>query len=163
MSAQIQKLTFPGAITRRGFWLYVCRIESPIGELLYVGRTGTSSSSQATSPFTRIGLHLGTNKNQALIRKHLKEAKRKGKKQKIKPEDCTSFQMVAYGPMASEAEGENEHRKERDKVAALEKALADALKAGGYDVLNEVRSRMPLGPGLWEKVHRQFARQCTGN
>ena len=159
MSAQIQKLTFPGAITRRGFWLYVCRIESPVGELLYVGRTGDSSSSRATSPFTRIGLHLGTNKNQALIRKHLKEAKRKGGKQKIKPEDCTSFQMVAYGPMAPEAEGKNEHRKARDKVAALEKALAAALKDGGYDVLNEVHSRMPLDPGLWEKVHRQFARE----
>ena len=153
MSDQIQKITFPGAITRRGFWLYVCRIESCNGELLYVGRTGTSSWSRATSPFTRIGLHLGINKRQALIRRHLDE------KYKFDPEDCTSFQIVAHGPMFPEAKGWTEHKKARDKVAALEKALADALEDGGYLVLNEVNCRMPLDPDLWKKVHRQFSRE----
>ena len=155
MSGTTQKLTFPGNITRRGFWLYVCRIESPIGELLYVGRTGDSSSSRATSPFTRIGLHLGTNWRQALIRRHLK-------KQGFEPEDCTSFQIIAHGPLFPEVQGWNNHKEARNKVAALEKALADALRNRGYQVLNTVNCRIPLDANLWEKVRKTFARDFEG-
>ena len=71
MSASTHTLTFPGAMTERGFWLYVWRIMSPIGELLYVGRTGDSSSPYASSPFARMGQHLGNNKNQNMVRQHL--------------------------------------------------------------------------------------------
>ena len=42
----------------RGFWLYVWRIASPIGEVLYVGRTGDSSSLNASPPFMRMAQHL---------------------------------------------------------------------------------------------------------
>ena len=153
MQEQPLRITFPGAITERGFWLYVCKIESPVGELLYVGRTGDSSSARATSPFTRIGLHLGTNKRQALIRRHLKELKPR----KVEPEDCTSFEIIAYGPISPEAKGWNNHRKARDKVAALEKALAEALDAGKYQVLNKVHSKKPLDPELWKEVRKTFA------
>ena len=151
MSGTTQNLTFPGNITRRGFWLYVCRIESPDGELLYVGRTGDSSSSRASSAFTRIGLHLGTNWRQALIRRYLK-------KKGFEPEDCTSFQIVAHGPLFLEAHGWNSHKEARDKVAALEKALADALQNGGYQVLNRVNCRIPLDLDLWEKERKTFAK-----
>ena len=41
----------------------------------------------------------------------------------------------------------------------MEKALADALENGGYQVLNKVNCRMSLDPDLWEKVHRKFARE----
>ena len=58
MTPSIHELTFPGPMTKRGFWLYVWRIQSPEGELLYVGRTGDSSSAHAASPIERMGQHL---------------------------------------------------------------------------------------------------------
>ena len=58
MVAQVHELTFPGAINEGGFWLYVWRIESPIGELLYVGRTGDEASANAASPVDRMGGNL---------------------------------------------------------------------------------------------------------
>ena len=53
--------SFDGALLKRGFWLYVCRIAYGRRSVLYVGRTGDSSSPHASSPFTRIGQHLGEN------------------------------------------------------------------------------------------------------
>ena len=149
----IQTLTFPGTITERGFWLYVCRIESPAGELLYVGRTGDSSSSRATSPFTRIGLHLGNNRRQARIRHYLET-----RNPPIEPSDCREFQIVAYGPMNPEVQGWNAHKVERDRVAAMERALADALGVpGGYTVLNKVNCRIVPDINLWQEVREEFA------
>ena len=55
MPASTYTLTFPGAMNARGFWLYVWRIESPKGELLYVGCTGDSASANAASPIKRLG------------------------------------------------------------------------------------------------------------
>ena len=43
-------VTLDGAMLRRGFWLYVWEITTPNGEkVLYVGRTGDSSSPNAQS------------------------------------------------------------------------------------------------------------------
>ena len=42
----------------RGFWLYVWVIDGAGDTLHYVGRTGDSSSSNAQSPFNRMGQHL---------------------------------------------------------------------------------------------------------
>ena len=44
------------------------------------------------------------------------------------------------------------HKPIRDKVAALEKALADALMASGYDVLNTINSLKPLDRELFSQV-----------
>ena len=150
MPPSTHTMIFPGAITSRGFWLYVWKIQSPAGQLLYVGRTGDSSSTKASSPFTRIGLHLSTNDNQNTIRKHLA-------KREVQPENCLSFEMIAHGPMFPESTDRSTHVKRRDKVAALEKALADTLGDLGYDVMNEVTSRKPLDHGLWNEVRAAFA------
>ena len=158
MPAEIHKLKFPGAMNERGFWLYVWRIDTPIGELLYVGRTGDESSPNANPPIKRMGQHLDTNEKSNALRRHLES-------RDIEPEACFEFMMVACGPLFLEApclcgseEPEKcicEHRRPRDKVAALEKTLADALRDAGYDVMNEVKvdlNKRPLDNGLWQEV-----------
>ena len=142
-------LTLPGAMIERGFWLYVWRIESPIGELLYVGRTGDSSSTNAAAPFARMGQHLGTNNRQNMVRRHLE---RRG----VPPEACISFDLIAHGPIFEEARDWRTHTERRDVVAALEKALADALAHSEYDVLSEVKDRHNLDVRLWAGVHEAF-------
>ena len=151
MSPSTHTLTLPAAMINRGFWLYVWKIESPSGKLLlYVGRTGDSSSHYAAAPFTRMSQHLGTNRNQNMIRQHLE-------KRCILPENCGSFVLISYGPLFPEAKDMPEHKKRRDKVAALERELAETLARVGYDVLNKVRSKQQLDDSLWPKIHRAFA------
>lgn len=68
MSATTQVVEFDGAFLQRGFWLYVWRVIAPNStEVLYVGRTGDSSSPNAQSPFNRMGQHLGFQKNKPWI------------------------------------------------------------------------------------------------
>ncbi len=80
----------------------------------------------------------------------------------LTPEKC-QFRLVAHGPVLPESDKEKdaervaEHRGRRDIVAALEKRLADAMDEAGYEVLNEVRCRMPLDRRRWRKVRADFA------
>ena len=143
-------LTLPGAMIERGFWLYVWRIASPVGELLYVGRTGDSSSTNAATPFARMAQHLGTNNRENMVRRHL-EGRR------VPPETCTSFDLIAHGPIFEETPDARTHTERRDVVAALEKALADGLARSGYDVLNNVKDRHHLDVRLWTMVREEFA------
>jgi hypothetical protein len=140
---------FPGALLERGFWLYVWRIESLEAEYLYVGRTGDSSSPNAVAPYQRMAQHLGQQKHQNALRRHLE-------KNDVRPENC-AFQFIAYGPIYPQAADMAAHRPPRDTVAALEKALADALKTAGYNVLNRIDSRKPLDPVLFTEVRAAFA------
>ena len=137
---------FDGRILERGFWLYVWTVSSPVGDVLYVGRTGDSSSGFASSPFSRLGQHLdlkvGAKANSLL--KNLRAAK-------IDPLLCT-FEMFAIGPLFLEQRDLAEHRKRRDKLAALEFALAQHLGENGYRVLGTHGCRKPLDRGLFNKV-----------
>ena len=151
MSASTHMLTLPGAMIHRGFWLYVWRIASPIGELLYVGRTGDSASVNAAAPFARMGQHLSTNPNQNMVRKNL--VKECG----VQPEDCDSFVLIAYGPLCPEAQDWDTHVKRRDVVWALEKNLAEELGAAGYKVINTVKGHRHLNEELWAEVRGAFA------
>lgn len=135
---------------QRGFWLYVWRIASPAGELLYVGRTGDSSSANAASPFTRMGQHLSTNPRQNMVRKRLEG-------RGVSPETCTSFDLIAHGPIFDETKDWQTHKERRDVVAALEKELAESLKLSGYEVLNEVKSRHDLDVRRWATVREAFS------
>lgn len=144
---------------QRGFWLYVWQVETPLGELLYVGQTGDNSSPHATAPYTRMGQHLGSMKNQNALRKHLQ---RKG----LQPTDCLAFHLVCHGPIYPEvvkAEGATRdmlmalHLPTRDIVGAMEKALADGLRAAGYQVLNTVKWKAKLDEAHWEPVRKAFA------
>ena len=85
-----------------------------------------------------------------MLRQHLE-------KRRIQPEDCASFDLIAYGPLFPEAEDMPGHKDRRDKVAALERELAEILARAGYDVLNTVRSKRQIDPGLWVQAHKAFA------
>lgn len=122
-------MRFDGALLGRGFWLYVWRITHGDRSVLYVGRTGDSSSAHASSPFKRIGQHLdaGPNAKGNALARQLKKAG-------LPPERCT-FEMVAVGPLHPEQEDMEQHRTFRDQVGGLERALADHLRDGGHEVL----------------------------
>ena len=156
MTASLQTMTFSGPINKRGFWLYVWRIKtpktekSPKGELLYVGRTGDSSSSNASSPIKRMDQHLDSKAKGNSLYTHLD---RHG----FSPEQCGDFKLIAYGPFFPEKGNMTDHKQPRDKAAAVEKKLADTLTSVGYDVMNKVNSRKTIDEALWEKVRDAFA------
>ena len=153
MPASTHVLTFPGAINKRGFWLYVWRIETAQaskGVVLYVGCTGDTGSVNASSPIARMGQHLGTNPKENALRRHLEECG-------IDPELCTDFKMVAYGPLFPEEKERSKHMRRWSTVAALEKKLADTLRSAEYDVLNKVNWKQPLDQKLWHEVREAFA------
>lgn len=139
----------------RGFWLYVWRVEAPSCEYLYVGRTGDNSSPFATPPYQRMGQHLGHQKNQNALRKYLV-------KNGIQPESCQTFDLVAYGPIFPQELDMDAHKGPRDVVAALEKALAEALLAAGYRVMNTVHCKQPLNTILFREVEAAFATHFPG-
>ena len=156
-------LTLPGPMLRRGFWLYVWRVETPMGELLYVGRTGDNSSPHATAPYTRMGQHLGSIANQNALRKYLE-------KLGVPIELCT-FHLVSHGPLYNEvlkSDGATRealmaaHKPLRDIVGAMEKALAEDLSAAGYAVLNPVHCKWPLDLALYAPVRSAFAECFAG-
>ena len=157
MSASTHVVSFDGGFLRRGFWLYAWEVTVP-GEttIVYVGRTGDSSSPNAQSPFNRMGQHLGRAVNSSMLRNHLS-------KQGIEPEDC-SFRLVAHGPILPEVTTGvmDDHKVSRDVVAAMEQQLAIDLKDAGYDVVNKVSSTKPLDAELYEPVRAAFAAALTG-
>lgn len=134
----------------RGFWLYVWRVTTPKGkEMLYVGRTGDSSSHKAAPPYSRMGQHLGHVKASNALRTNLE-------KRAVEPETCSSYKLIAYGPIFKETADFDQDRKPRDIVAGLEKKLVDTLREAGYDVMNTVNSRMPPDKRRWRAVRDSF-------
>lgn len=150
MTARTHTLTMPGAMLQRGFWLYVWRVDTPQGEMLYVGRTGDNPSPNAAPPYARMGQHLGHVKASNALRTHLLRVG-------IAPEECKEFSFIAHGPIYPEQKDMEAHRGPRNIVAALEKELACALGSVGYNVLNTVRSRQPLDSEAWDKVKAAFS------
>ena len=150
-------VTLDGAMLRRGFWLYVWEITTPTGDkVLYVGRTGDSSSPNAQSLFNRMGQNLGTLATSSMVRNNLE-------KRGVDAVEC-NFCMVGRGPIFDEPATKtmDAHRPIRDQVAALERKLAEDLKAAGYDVMNTVRSNAVLDEALYEQVRAAFARELPG-
>lgn len=151
MKPRLQVVSFGGGFLRRGFWLYVWEITAPDSKrLYYVGRTGDSSSQNAQSPFNRMNQHLGFNKRSNVLRQQLT-------KLRINPEVC-KFKLLAYGPIRQEASDINTHRRNRDHIAAMEKALAEAMVAAGYKVMNLVICRMQLDEKAFGIVRSAFGK-----
>lgn len=151
MAASMQVVEFDGGFLKRGFWLYAWEVMVPGGAtILYVGRTGDSSSANAQSPFNRMGQHLGRAVNSSMLRNHLA-------RREVEPEDCT-FRLIAHGPVLPEAPRDDmaEHKQRRDLVAGIEKRLAVDLKAAGYDVVNTVTSNKPVDENLYAEVRSAF-------
>ena len=165
MPPSINKLTFDGPMNERGFWLYVWKIHHPEkGDLLYVGRTGDSSSPNAASPIKRMGQHLDPKSKGNMLHRKLK-------KRCIEPVSCPNFELVSYGPLFAEVEFDGDepkdkvaarkalmekHKTPRDIVGALEKALADTLQSVGYEVMNQVNGKSDTKSRLWHEVLAAF-------
>jgi hypothetical protein len=161
------KLKLPGAMTRRGFWLYVWRVIAPDGRSLhYVGRTGDNSSPYAAPSYQRMGQHLSRAENTNALRTYLE------KKEKVIVENCDLFELIAHGPIYPEVERHPDfayrraphwddalrlHEPIKNKMAALEARLAQDLKRAGYYIMNKVNSNMPLDLDAWARVKLAFS------
>ena len=159
------RLTLPGPMLRRGFWLYVWRVINPhAAELLYVGRTGDNSSPNASPPYIRMGQHLGSVRSQNALRAHLLN-------RNVLPEECQKFDLVAHGPIHPEVIKPRDffhrdkvaraqlmalHRPFRDMVGAMEKRLSTELRMVGYDVMNTVNWRHDVSDHDWLPIRRAF-------
>lgn len=149
MKTATHELYFGGELLERGFWLYVWEVTTPREtRLYYVGRTGDSSSDNAQSPFNRMAQHLGFNEKSNPLRRYLKA-------ESVSPEKCR-FRLVAHGPIVEEAEGPDTHRERRDRVSALENALATAMTAAGYRVMNSVNCRSEVDAQMFATVRAAF-------
>lgn len=139
-------MEFSGKLLKRGFWLYIWDIREDRSRHIYVGRTGDSSSPNASSPFRRIGQHLDSSLNAKgnALGRQLEAAS-------IDPQACT-FEMIAIGPIFEEQNDMPEHIPLRDKTAALERALADELTSRGYAVLGKHPAPKNPDPVLFEQV-----------
>lgn len=140
-----QQLRFKGALLERGFWVYVCRVKHKDKYLLYVGRTGDSSSRFAASPFSRLGRHLDLRPSAPanMLVRHLRDLR-------IDPRSC-SFFLVAVGPVYPEQKNLPAHRRIRDRVALIEAKLAQQLKADHYKVVGShsiIKHSLPRGDVL---------------
>lgn len=149
----IHHLSIPAPVLERGFWLYAWRIETADGrELVYVGRTGDSSSKNAQSPFNRVSGHLGSNSRANALQRHLT-------KRGLTQQQCRRLDFITCGPIFPEGSTIEQRNERRDIVGALEKKLRDELVDAGYEVLNTVHCRMPLDPALWAEVRAAFGRE----
>ena len=145
------QLNFDGAILARGFWLYIWEIAVKDGRTFhYVGKTGDKSSGRSQSPFDRLSKHLGHNKNNNALRRHIGNSK-------IDPEQC-SFRFHACGPLFDSKPTET-HGDLCDIASGLEKALADAMAEAGYTVINTVNCRKPLEEKRFTDLRAAFATQ----
>ena len=147
-------MEFEGGMLQRGFWIYIWRITNISGEWLYVGRTGDSSSSNAGSPFTRIGQHLNFRPN-AKGNSMLKQLK------KANVDIISSkFEMIAVGPIFDEQKDFDSHKPIRDIISAIEKAIALILCHRNYKVLGIHQSTSALDSSILnlviEKIDKYF-------
>ena len=143
-------MSFEGALLERGFWLYLWKISSGSRTVLYVGRTGDSSSPHASSPFRRVGQHLDSKENARGNTMH-----RQLTKEGLVPESCR-FEMLALGPLFPEQVNMDAHKVYRDRAATLERALADHLRDLGHKVIGTHPRERPLDGELV----RRFSEVC---
>lgn len=148
---QSYDVEFSGSILCRGFWIYVWHVTTKDGDrLVYVGRTGDTSSPNAQSPFRRVGQHVDPNpksKSNALAKNLFKSG--------IDPVTC-HFKFTALGPIYDEQENMASHVPVRDKAAALERKTADWLKDRGYVVLGSHPKRCRVDENAWRFVENEL-------
>jgi hypothetical protein len=95
-----------------------------------------------------MGQHLGFRKESNAVRRHLKA-------RGIEAEQC-GFRLVAHGPILGEGANDEVHRVRVEIVASMERALAEAMRTAGYNVLNTVRCRRLLDQELFAGVLKGF-------
>jgi hypothetical protein len=148
----VHEIEFNGALLRRGFWIYLWLVTTDKGQqLVYVGRTGDSSSPNAQSPFRRVGQHVDPNpksKSNALARNLGLE--------KIDPATC-QFKFVAFGPIYEERDNMEEHVPVRDRTGAFERKMADWFKEKGYQVLGTHPREKKVDEKVWNEIERELS------
>ena len=81
-------------------------------------------------------------------------------KRRSTPRTCTDFQVIAHGPLfpaIADASARAQILNWQGNVTgALEKGLCNALKRGGYRVLNTVNDSNRLCWRCWRDVHQAF-------
>jgi len=149
-------LTFSGALIERGFWLYVWHVACGTQAIVYVGRTGDSSSQYAASPFNRLGQHLDIRESASanMLLRHMRL-------KKMEP-TAARYTMIAVGPIYPEQQSMELHRRHRNVVAALEAALGQHMVQRGYDVVGNTTSKHTLDQRLFTEVLAEFAEQLEG-
>ncbi len=135
LSARVARANFSGRILERGFWLYVWKVTAPNKTVFYVGRTGDSSSANAASPFSRLSAHLETKPTAKGNSMHCRLVSAG-----IDPTDA-EFEMAAAGPLFPEQTTFEDHRQYRNRMAAMEKELAQRLEEGGWTVVGTHASK----------------------
>lgn len=145
-SMQVHGLKFSGALIERGFWLYVWKVDWRDNRILYVGRTGDSSSKYAASPFNRLGQHLDI-RPKATANTLLRNIKSEG----FDPAEC-QFELIAIGPLFPEQDNIDDHRKYRDIISPLESGLAQYLKGQGYNVIGNHPKKREKDEKLFKKI-----------
>ena len=147
---RLHRLTFPGALLKRGFWLYAWRIRCNGQGFYYVGRTGDSSSQYASSPFSRLVRHLDM-RSTATANMLLRHIRRLG----FDPEKC-DYELLAFGPLFPEQTTLDLHRERRDVIAPLERALVELFRTRGHVVVGKHGKVGTPDSGLLTKVKRAF-------
>jgi hypothetical protein len=124
MKFKTYEMKFEGELLSRGFWLYVWEIKYKNKLQYYIGRTGDSSSVNASSPFVRSARHLNFKSN-AKGNSLIRQLKTGLSKQEILK--C-QFRLIAIGPLFKESSRLFLHRRRRDVMAALEYKVAKHFK-----------------------------------
>ena len=139
-------MEFDGEVLERGFWLYVWEILYGQEKYIYVGRTGDSSSPNASSPFSRIGQHLDFLENAKgnSLAKRLKEAGVDPKKSR--------FRMLALGPFFPEQGSFEAHKPYRDQMATFEYETAAYLREMRFNVLGTHQKGTPIPPNVVDEI-----------
>jgi hypothetical protein len=150
MTGTLHHMSLPAPILRRGFWLYVWRVELPSGLIVhYVGMTGDTGSGIAQSAMNRVAAHLRRNVRSNALRRYLKQ------KRNVDLEDCLSLDFFTFGPVYSEPSRAN-YPAQRGKVAA-EKHLWAQMKAAQYEMLNnQPQATSTLDQVRWRDVQAAF-------
>jgi len=127
---------FSGEISKRGFWIYIYKINNNNSDYYYVGRTGDSSSVNAGSPFRRMLSHFSNNKKDNALTRNLNEAG-------ILIEE-SNFKLYSFGPLYPEQDCWDEHKVYRDLTASVEFLVSESLKDNGYNVIGTHGMRHPV-------------------
>lgn len=150
MSPKLHQVDLPPEILSRGFWLYAWNIVGPRGkQFCYVGMTGDVTG-LAQSPFVRAGAHLGFNKHNNAIRRHLEC-------RGVEPERCKTLVLLAYGPVLPYRKNHPDFKASRKRVGALERKLWTAAAVHNTMLNERPRFAEEFDIFLWKKVRAAFA------
>ena len=157
MLAQTYPIDIPVPIIQYGYFLYVWEVTTAEGNLiLYVGRTGDDVYIVANPPIVRIGQHLGQGPGAALVN----NLNNMG----VNVREAAGLRIVIHGPIFPPPEGDEDAANARViAMAALERALRDALEHNGYIIVGMHPNNWDLCHHCWQGVQEAFGQHFNLN